>query len=162
MSFKTLVLHPEKCTGCGDCIDACALKHTVPGNPGRSCIKIMNENGMDDFFLPVTCQQCENPPCLAACPNEAIYRDNELNRVMISHDKCVGCKMCYSACPFGAMGFNENKGKSFKCDLCDGDPECARVCKEGAVEYSGTDMLKQPQMAFSAAKLTRRIRPIAA
>lgn len=162
MESKTLIIHPERCTGCGDCETACSMKSTIMGYPGRSCIRVINENSDDTFFLPSTCQQCEDPPCMAACPKEAIYRDEDLNRVMINSDLCVGCKMCVSACPFGAMGFYENRGRSFKCDLCDGDPECVKACKEKALEYSEPEMLQYPQMFASAAKLSGALRHLAA
>lgn len=158
MNLKTLVIHPEKCPGCGDCETACSVKHTGISDSANSCIRVMNEKYDETFFLPMTCQQCEDPPCLASCDSQAIYRDDELNRVMIRHDKCVGCRMCVSACPFGAMGFDEERGKSFKCDLCGGSPECVRVCKEKAMEYAEPYMLQKPQMVHSAAKLVAAMR----
>jgi Fe-S-cluster-containing dehydrogenase component len=118
----------------------------------------MRESDDDTFFLPMTCQQCDEPPCLAACPNEAIFRDEELDRVLINHQKCVGCRMCVSACPFGAMGFDEERGKSFKCDLCGGLPECVRVCTAGALMYAAPHMLQKPQMVQSAAKIASVMR----
>jgi len=153
MNSKTLVIHPEKCNGCRDCETACASRSAEKGFSGRSCIRVVNESPDDTFFLPMTCQQCEDPPCLAACPNEAIFRDDAFDRVMINHHKCVGCGMCVSACPFGAMRLDEERGKSYKCDLCGGDPECVRACREGALEYSGFFRLNKPQIINSAAKL---------
>ena len=153
MNSKTLVVHPEKCNGCKDCETACASRSVQGGLSGRSCIRVVNESPDDSFFLPMTCQQCEDPPCLAACPNEAIFREGALDRVMINHHRCVGCGMCVSACPFGAMRLDEERGKSYKCDLCGGNPECVRVCREGALEYSDPFRLNKPQMINSAAKL---------
>ena len=153
MSSKTLVIHPERCNGCGDCEEICSKNQTGINNPARSCIRIVRESDEDTFFLPMTCQQCDDPPCLAACPSEAIFRDEGLDRVLINHQKCVGCRMCVSACPFGAMGFDEERGKSFKCDLCGGDPKCVRICSTGALVYDAPHMLQKPQMVQSAAKI---------
>ena len=155
INSKTLVIHPEKCTGCGDCETACSLKHAGIKYPGRSCIRIIKDHSDDGFFLPTSCNQCEDPPCLAACPRDAISRDDRLNRVMIDHDQCVGCQMCVSACPFGAMGFAKNRGKAFKCTLCGGDPECVRACQARALEYAEPEMLHYPQQFQSAVKLSR-------
>jgi anaerobic carbon-monoxide dehydrogenase iron sulfur subunit len=159
MNLKTLNIHPEKCNGCGDCETACSLKHAGIKYPGRSSIRVIKEPGDDSFFLPTTCNQCEDPPCLAACPTEAIVRDPQLNRVIIEHDKCVGCQMCVSACPLGNMGFAKNRGKAFKCTLCSGDPECVKACKTAALEYSEPGMIPYPQLfqsAFNLAGIRRR------
>ena len=69
------------------------------------------------------------------CPVKAIYRDEDLNRVMVDYDKCIGCRSCVTVCPFGAMSFNAIDGRVFKCDVCDGDPQCVRFCEEKAVDY---------------------------
>ena len=155
MNSKTLVIRPEKCTGCGDCETACSLKHAGIKYPGRSCIRIIKAKSDEDFFLPTTCYQCEDPPCQAACPKNAISRDQQLNRIMIDHDQCVGCQMCVSACPFGAMGFAKNRGKAFKCTLCGGDPECVRVCPAKALEFTEPERIQYPQLLQSAVNLSR-------
>jgi carbon-monoxide dehydrogenase iron sulfur subunit len=155
MGFKTLIIHPEKCTGCGDCETACSLKHAGIKYPGRASIRIIKDTrGQGVFFLPTTCNQCEDPPCLVSCPNDAISRDPQLNRVMIDHDKCVGCQMCVMACPFGAMGFAKNRGKAFKCTLCGGDPACVRACEVKALEYLEPEIIQYPQRFESASKLS--------
>lgn len=153
MSSKTLIVHPGKCNGCGDCEKACAMHHSGWGHAGRSRIRIVNETPDEHFFLPATCQQCENPPCLAICPNDVIARDEDLSRVLVDDNRCVGCKMCISACPFGAMAFDSDRGQSVKCDLCGGDPACVRACGIGALEYTIPEMLQVPQLVSAAAKM---------
>ena len=132
MNGKVLVTDPLKCNGCNDCVVACSLKHTGLLNSEQSRIYILEGEG---FCLPVVCQHCQNPSCMAVCPEQAIYRDDELNRVVINQDLCIGCKMCVSACPSGAMAFDQNRGRAYKCDLCEGDPECVLACKTGALDY---------------------------
>jgi Fe-S-cluster-containing hydrogenase component 2 len=81
--------------------------------------------------------------------------------VIIEHDKCVGCQMCVSACPMGNMGFAKNRGKAFKCTLCGGDPECVKVCKTRALEYTEPERMQVPQMIQSAinlAGISRRLK----
>ncbi len=83
---------------------------------------------------------------MAVCPKEAIDRDQELDRIQVNYDLCIGCKMCVSACPFGAMGFDADRGRVFKCDLCDGDPQCVRFCDMKAVDYVETAKYQYPKM----------------
>jgi len=72
-------------------------------------------------------------------PVKAISRDEKLSRVMVDHNICIGCRSCVTVCPFGAMGFNVIDRKNFKCDLCDGDPQCVRFCEVKAVDYMEAD-----------------------
>ena len=159
MDVKTLIIHPEKCNNCTDCETACINSKSSLTSPGLSCIRILEDADDEDFFFPIACKQCENPPCLAVCPKEAIYRDTRIDRVLIDRKKCVGCGMCVSACPFGAMKLDKLKAKSYKCDLCDGDPECVKVCEPGALEYGDVEMLKIPNMVHAAGKFARLAKP---
>jgi Fe-S-cluster-containing hydrogenase component 2 len=70
---------------------------------------------------------------------KAISRDDKLSRVVVDHDKCIGCCSCLAVCPFGAMNFNVIDRKNFKCDLCDGDPQCVCFCDVKAVETVEAD-----------------------
>jgi len=55
--------------------------------------------------------------------------------IVVDQDRCAGCWTCILVCPFGAMGYNSEKKKVFKCDLCEGDPQCVRFCEVKAVDY---------------------------
>ena len=151
MSTKVLVSDPKKCTGCKLCELACSVRQEGECNPTQSRIHIIDWNNQG-IFLPVFCQQCEDGPCMAACPNNAIYRDYEMDRVMVDYDRCISCKMCISACPFGAIGFDEVRGKIIRCDLCDGDPQCVRFCDSKALSFVDTSMLCYPNIRESARK----------
>lgn len=72
---------------------------------------------------------------MSVCPKNAIFRDDGLNRVMVDYDTCIGCRMCVAACPFGAMEFDSEVKRVVKCDLCDGDPVCAKLCAYEAIRY---------------------------
>jgi Fe-S-cluster-containing hydrogenase component 2 len=153
MKSKLLTIDPVKCTGCGKCEVSCTENHQGMRESARSRIQVMAGDVREGFFLPSTCQQCTEPPCMAACPNGAIYRDHAAERVVIRKELCVGCKMCVSACPTGAMGFDPDLGFAYKCDLCGGEPRCVRVCEAGALGYVEPHNLHVARMADSAAKL---------
>jgi Fe-S-cluster-containing hydrogenase component 2 len=93
----------------------------------------------EGLYIPMSCQQCQDAPCLNVCPVKAISRNEELKSVVVDYDVCIGCRSCVSACPFGAMMFNPTDRKIFKCDLCDGDPQCVRFCEEKAVDFIESD-----------------------
>ena len=131
---KVLSINHEKCTGCRLCELVCAVKHDGISNPIRSRIKVMKWEH-EGLYIPVSCQQCQEAPCLSACPGGAISRNEDLARVEVDYNLCIGCRTCVSVCPFGAMGFNHIDKKVIKCDLCDGDPQCARFCEVNAIEY---------------------------
>ena len=82
------------------------------------------------------CRQCpESSPCMAACPVNAMSRDEKTGAVIINYDLCTGCKECTEACSDGGVWYNEALGKVVKCDLCEGDPQCVKWCPIGALVY---------------------------
>ena len=144
MNIKVLTADPQKCTGCRSCEIACSLKHAQVSNPARSRIRVVNWKPARRF-LPVACQHCEDAPCLKACPQEAISRDADLDQVVIDYAKCVGCRTCFYACPFGAMQFDGDRGRPFKCDLCGGEPLCVAVCEDNALTYADPTAVTYPR-----------------
>ena len=134
---------------------ACSRKRVGVDNPELSCIRLVKDDQLENFFLPLPCMHCSDPPCLAVCPREALYRDEVLSRVMVNPARCIGCKMCCAACPFGAVGFDSDRGNVFKCDLCGGDPECVRICKPGALTFVETPTLQAPFQRSTAERFTR-------
>jgi len=135
MTMNVLSINPRNCDGCGECENACAEKHSGGQDKARSRIRVVGGNGHGKLFVPFACRQCDNPPCMSVCQNSAIYKDEKLNRVVIDPNKCIGCKMCFSACPFGAIGFDSTRGFAYKCELCGGDPECVKACEKSALSY---------------------------
>jgi carbon-monoxide dehydrogenase iron sulfur subunit len=146
---KVLILDYEKCTGCRECEMVCAIQHESVSNPARSRIKVIKRE-WEGIYIPVTCQQCETAPCMTICPMKAISRDQELNRVVINYDTCIGCRSCVTVCPFGAMSFNPLTQKVMKCDFCDGDPQCVRFCETKAIRYAdATEQSIDKQVAIA-------------
>ncbi len=157
--YRTLIIHPEKCNNCGDCETACIESRTTLTAAGLSCIRILRTSTDEEFFFPIACMQCEDPPCMAVCPKEAVFIEDETDRVMIDRLRCVGCAMCVAACPFGAMRLDRLKAKAYKCDLCTNDPECVRSCEQGALEFQSIEKLKMPSMISAAGRLARLVKP---
>ena len=150
---KALYIDYQKCTGCRLCELVCAVKHDGFSNPARSRIRVIKWEA-EGLYVPMSCQQCEDAPCLNVCPVKAISRDEDLGLVMIDYDVCIGCRSCVVVCPFGAMSFNVIDRKVFKCDLCDGDPQCVRFCEEKAVDFVEVDDVSILKKRDAAQKLS--------
>ncbi len=131
---KNILIMADKCTGCRTCELACSFHHHRELNPSKSRIKV-NIFHEDFFFYPSVCNQCEDAWCVSICPNHALSKNRTTGIVNVDETRCVGCRMCIQACPFGAMGFDRDKGISEKCDLCGGDPECVQSCFYGALTF---------------------------
>jgi carbon-monoxide dehydrogenase iron sulfur subunit len=98
-------------------------------------------DGTQDFSLPIMCQHCESPLCQEVCPVGAISRDLATHAVVIDQDKCLGCKMCIFVCPFGAPSFDPVDRVTIKCDICEGDPQCAKFCPSEAIQFLRSDKI---------------------
>jgi Fe-S-cluster-containing dehydrogenase component len=137
---KALLVNLDKCTGCRSCELACSFKHHGEFNPSKSNIQvsIFTENA---FYVPMVCTQCDKPFCGEVCPTGAIYASeaNGAYVVLVDKEKCVGCKMCTLACPFGAITY-QNNGCVQKCNLCEGNPECVTFCIPGALEFKDWEL----------------------
>ena len=154
MDRKLLTIDPEKCTGCRNCELVCSVRHDGVSNPALSRIQVVKWEHIG-VYIPMSCQQCEDAPCLEVCPKDAIYRDAAFERVAINQDLCIGCKMCVAACPFGAMRWNSGRSRVFKCDLCDGDPQCVRFCYARAVDYQPASNVSSARVRQAAENLAR-------
>ena len=129
-----LVTNPEVCTGCKICTLSCSLSHEGVCNPALARIHVMKfpEKGLD---VPLICRQCEKPPCASTCPEKAIVRNSETGAWLIDEEKCIGCRKCMEDCPFGVITVHPETMKILKCDLCQGDPQCIKLCETKALQY---------------------------
>jgi electron transport protein HydN len=137
-----------KCTGCRACEVACFAGHSAAQGKTIGTIttpvtpRLYLARG-EGVCMPIQCHHCEGAPCLRSCLTGAIERKD--GTVVINERKCIGCRNCAIACPFGAIEvFTKDElgvaGKVtpkivFKCDLCidNKEPQCVKVCPNEAI-----------------------------
>ncbi len=129
--IKQLFVDPDKCTGCNRCTYVCSAVHIGVFAPTQARIKV-NNFPHKGFSAPSICFQCPSAPCHKACPEDAISRNAD-DVVVVDAEKCTGCGLCVTACPYGMI---ELVGSvAAKCDYCGGDPACVKECFPGALVF---------------------------
>jgi len=129
----TLIVSPDKCTGCRTCELACAVSHGRQMMPARSRVRAFSLS--ETRHIPILCLQCDDAACVRICPVEALALDEEIGAVRVDTDRCVHCMNCVPACPFGNIYPDPSTGDIVKCDLCGGNPICAQFCPTGALRF---------------------------
>lgn len=130
---KMLTVTPTRCIGCRTCEVACAFRHSHDRLPGRSRVQVRTVDR--EVFVPILCLQCDEAACVKACPVFALWRDMDTGAIVVKEDRCIRCNACVPACPFGNLAVESPEQAVIKCDLCEGDPACARFCPTGALEF---------------------------
>jgi Fe-S-cluster-containing dehydrogenase component len=97
-------------------------------------------------FRVGVCRHCDDPPCVSACPEQAIARRDD-GIVVLDHERCTGCRMCMDECPYDAIAFDEQRGIARKCNLCHHRvekgliPACAdNVCLAHCIHFGGREI----------------------
>ncbi len=103
-----MVIDLQKCIGCNTCAVACKAENHTP--PGVSYMVVLEEEigeypNVKRRFVPRPCMQCEKPSCTMVCPTSATYTRGD-GVTVIDYDKCIGCRYCITACPYGARSFD--------------------------------------------------------
>lgn len=97
----------------------------------------------------LSCNHCAKPACVAACPNDAMYKDEETGLVLHRDDACIACESCVKACPYGAPTLVESRGIVQKCDSCiklranGEEPACVASCVMRCLHFGDLDELKE-------------------
>jgi Fe-S-cluster-containing dehydrogenase component len=100
-----MVIDQAKCVGCGRCTLACRASNDVRPEISWNVVVKTGQVGDKDVFLPRPCMHCEHAPCVEVCPVGASYQRAD-GIVMMDYDRCIGCRYCEVACPYGARSFN--------------------------------------------------------
>ena len=137
--------------GCHSCEFACAVAHSATKDP-YAIIRVGERPGSRVFVeayrgkaIPVHCNHCEEAACVLACPTGAVHRKEEKGPVLVDVTRCIGCRMCVQACPFGVMTLSSDGKGALKCDLCterlaEGiEPACVMACPTKAVVFSSEE-----------------------
>jgi len=106
------------------------------------------------------CFQCDDAACLAVCKTKAISRDEESGLVKIDPEKCIGCRMCVMACPFGNITFSREARCAQKCDQCGGKALCAEFCPTKAIEYLPADTANLGRKKAFSAKMKKALEEV--
>lgn len=147
---KGLLIDITKCIGCGSCVDACKMQNDLPSTEPKKLdatnfTVVENHNGI---YVRRLCMHCLDPSCASACPVSALYK-TEYGAVAYDPKKCMGCRYCMVACPFGIPKYewdNPNP-KVRKCILCidrlkEGEPTaCAEACPTEATLFGEREEL---------------------
>jgi Fe-S-cluster-containing dehydrogenase component len=117
-------LNLSVCNGNRRCVEACARENNLPDDPQIRYIRVVELDNVTHhlergnvyydrervpepgkYYLPVQCHQCNNPPCVKACPTKATWKEPD-GIVVIDYNWCIGCRYCQAACPYHARRFN--------------------------------------------------------
>lgn len=156
-----------KCTGCKACQIACKDKNDLPAGvrwrrvfqyEGGEWINLNGEmipSNVYAYSVSAACMHCQNPVCMQVCPAAAISK-REDGIVLINQDKCIGCRYCSWACPYGAPQFNSDMGVMSKCNMCydlvdKGErPACVESCPYRALDFGPLEDLQKQNGTFAA------------
>ena len=157
-----LVIDLNVCVGCHACVTSCKQWNTSGSAGPLADENAYEANPTGTFFnrvqtyeagsfpaaetihFPKSCLHCEDPPCVPVCPTGASYKRKEDGIVLVDYDKCIGCKYCAWACPYGMRELDEERQVMTKCTLCvdrvhdeqlskeDRQPACVKACPTGA------------------------------
>jgi len=144
----------SRCIGCNACVIACKQWHDLPPGPVKFIRVFQWEKGnfpdIDLRVLPIMCFHCEDPVCIKACSNNAIYKEENYGAVLVDTDRCSGDRRCWKACPYGSPQFEGDEPglKMSKCDMCidrldaGKKPICVLSCSMRALEFGPMNELR--------------------
>jgi len=160
-------LEIDKCAQCHACDVACKAANNVDlGASLRRVIAIWSGQFPNVTFetLSLSCMHCGDPACEAVCPTGAIKKRAEDGIVTVDRTKCIGCRYCFFACPFGVPQYGKD-GTMQKCEFCldrlaaGKEPACVWTCPSGALHAGTMEELSKLVQAKSAKRLAGATQP---
>lgn len=140
------LVRASNCVDCQECVAACRRANNTPDDveARRKVVSATTASGQE-VFVSSGCMHCEDPACMTVCPAKAISKGDG-GVVTVDHDRCIGCKYCYQACPFSVPHYTA--AGMDKCDCCleagiklGEKPNCVLACKFRALHYGTLDEL---------------------
>ncbi len=147
---KGFYFDQNSCIGCRTCEVACIESHAVPRGAEYRRVHTYTNGAYPNAFMyhmSIACNHCENPICVSVCPTLAMHRDPEDGTVQHDDEKCIGCRSCAMACPYGAPHFVADQGIVKKCDACidfraqGEEPACVAACPMRALAFGEVEDL---------------------
>ena len=150
-----MVIDLRRCIGCHACSVSCKTEHDVALGVFRTRVRYLEKPGEPRLkFVPLLCMECQDAPCVPACPSEAISRAGD-GRVLIDDQTCVSNAECIGACPYGAIALDPQTSVADKCDLCHHrtevglDPACVSACPTDTLRFGDMDDPKDAAMQYA-------------
>lgn len=178
MSKYGILFDIDKCVACQACFAACKEENqTAPGMNWVRIDRVEDEKTQTINYFRISCQHCDDPACMKVCPAGAISK-GKFGEVLVDQKKCIGCRRCLEACPYGAPLFNDKgvtsywpgtkplverrleahqvhePGKAEHCTLCShrlarGEkPACVTFCPTGALRLVDLEKPTAEEKAF--------------
>jgi len=143
----------SRCIGCHTCAVACKNWNDLPPGPVKWLKVFEYEKGsfpnVEIHIQLVHCFHCENPICVDNCPYKAMYKEEKYGVILIDEEKCTGCRICYTVCPYGAPAFESDElgAKPRMCTMCidrleqGKKPICVMSCPMRALDFGPLEKL---------------------
>ncbi len=133
MRTRLAVVDGDRCVGCEVCMFAC-VRRTGEGGLAHARIHVRSDGGIERGFVVVVCRACPEPQCAKVCPANALER-RDGGGVKLLAERCLGCRNCVEACPFGAAFWDDETHKPAICLYCG---FCAEWCPHGVLALEKT------------------------